>query len=159
VLPAEPAPGLRVYLCAYAREGDGALAWLALDGSGEPIGDRALVRDAVSIVGLCELAEESAAGGDVEELRVQLAELRERERPDGIEEAEEAAAALAGVLADPPRLASLVYLDAIGTAATLLERALGEAGASPFALAMKSGTGAVDELSRDVERGYKRPLA
>jgi hypothetical protein len=156
VLAAESSPGVRVYLCAYSRGEH--MSWLALDGEGSPIGDRALVREAVGIVGLCELAEESAGGGDLAALRARLAELRELERPDGIEEAERAAADLEAVIAVSPRVASDGHLDAIGQAATRLERALGEIGSSPFARAMQSGSGAVEELARDVERGYKRPL-
>jgi hypothetical protein len=156
VVVAEPAPGLRLYLCAYRRED--ALSWLALDRRGRPVDDRALVRDTVSIVGLCELAEESAGGGDIPALRRRLADLRGRENPDGIAEAEEAAAALESTIAAAPRLASLTYLDEIGAAASRLERTLGEVGSSPFARAMSSGTAAVDELARDVERNYKRPL-
>ena len=63
VIPTEPEAGNRVYLCAY----DGpARAWLALDDGGRPVRDRALVRSAVSIAALCELAEESAGGGHLE---------------------------------------------------------------------------------------------
>lgn len=156
VVAAEPSPGLRVYLCAWAAAD--AIAWLAVGRDGRPIGDRAVVRDAVSIMGLCELAEESAAGGDVDALRARLAELREVEGADGIEKAEEAVAALAAVLQPPPRLATPSYLDAIGTAVTRVEQALGEIGGSPFAAAMMVGAGAVEELAKDVERRYKVPL-
>jgi hypothetical protein len=156
IVAAEPARGLRVYLCAY-ENGD-ARSWLAFDASGRPVADRALVRDAVSIMGLCELAEESAGGGDVAELRARLAELHATEAPEGIENAEAAAEELAETLVPPPRLASIDYLDAIGGAAAKLERALGEVGTSPFAAAMKSGTGAVEELARDIERHYKQAL-
>jgi hypothetical protein len=159
VVAAEPAGGLRLYLCAYRRAGSEDLSWLALDRDGKPVGDRAVVREAVSIVGLCEVAEESAGGGEVDELRSRLAELRVSERPEGIEGAEAAAEELAGTLRTAPRVASLAYLDAVGNAAAKLERALGEIGASPFAAAMTSGTGAVEELARDVERNYKHPLA
>jgi hypothetical protein len=156
VVAAEPAAGRRVYLCAYAAGAEHR--WLALGADGVPIGDRVLLRDAVSIMALCELAEESAGGGDVSGLRAQLAALREAEAPEGIEDAEEAAAALEATLEEPPRLARPAYLDAIGAAVTRLERALGEVAASPFAEAMKAGSGAVDELVADVERAYKRPL-
>ena len=156
VLAAEPAPGVRVYLCAYDRE-DG-MSWLALDVDCAPVADRALVRDAVSIVGLCELAAESAGGGDLATLRARLAEVKEREQPEGIEAAERAAAELDAEIVEAPRLASVAYLDAIGSAATRLERTLGEVGSSPFAQAMQAGTCAVEELARDVERAYKRPL-
>jgi hypothetical protein len=156
VVPAEPTEGMRLYVCAY-RRGE-QLAWLALDANGSPVTDRLLVRDAVSIVGLCELAEESAGGGDLPGLRRSLSALRERENPDGIEDAEAAASALEETVAHPPRVASTGYLDAIGVAASTLERTLGEVGRSPFARAMTSGTGAVDELAKDVERNYKRAL-
>jgi hypothetical protein len=158
VVAAEPSAGLRIYLCAYRRDGEEALSWLALDAAGEPLADRLLVRDAVSVVGLCELAEECAGGGDVAELRRQLAELKARDDPDGIDEAEAAAAELETTIAPAPRIASLAYLDAIGAAAARLERALGEVGGSPFARAMQSGSGAVEELADDVERNYKRSL-
>jgi hypothetical protein len=156
ILASEPADGLRVYLCAYARADE--LTWLAFDARGEPILDRALVRDAVSMIALCELAEDSAGGGDLPTLRARLAELRATEAPEGIEEAEEAAAALQATIVDGVRLASAEYLDAIGAAAMRLERALGEVGPSPFAAAMQSGAGVVDELARDVERRYKGRL-
>jgi hypothetical protein len=156
VIPAEPADGLRLYLCAYG-EGD-ELSWLVLDDAGRPLGDRALVRDAASIIAMCELAEETAGGGDVPRLRQQLAELRDTEGPDGIEDAEAAAEALERAIATEPRVASPAYLDALGQAATRLELALGQVGASPFAEAMRVGMGAVAELADDVERRYRRAL-
>jgi hypothetical protein len=157
VVPSEPASGRRVFLCAF-RSGEEE-RWLALDGEGSPVTDRVLVRDAVSIAALCELAEESAGGGDLPELRARLAEIREIDNPDGIEEAEEAAAALAETLREPPRVASPRYLDAIGAAADRLERALGDPGASPFAVTMQSGLGVAEELAARVERSYKSALA
>src|SRR4029079_6559468 len=89
VLAAEPHSGERVYVCAF-EEGDGGRTWLAVDGEGEPIPERQRVRDAVSILALCELAEENAVGGDLDELRSQRAALRVTENPAGIEEAEAA---------------------------------------------------------------------
>ncbi len=157
VVPAEPASGERVYLCVYSRGEE--QRWLALDDAGHPLDDRRLVRDAVSIAAMCELAEETAGGGDLGELRARLVELRLTENPDGIEEAEEAAAELQDAILGPPRLASVGYLDSIGGAAMKLEQALGEVGGSPFAEAMKVGMGAADELAADVERSYKRPLS
>lgn len=157
VLAAEPVPGRRVYLCAY--ESAARVSWLAFDAEGAPIADRTLVRESVSIVGLCELAEESAGGGDLELLRSQLVELRETEGEiDGLDEAQEAVAALEGTIAAPPRVASPNYLDAIGGAATRLERALGEHVRSPFAEAMQAGSAAIDQLAVDVESNYKRSL-
>ncbi|HEX2045731.1 MAG TPA: hypothetical protein VHF23_08905 [Gaiellaceae bacterium] len=156
VIPTEPDGGARVYLCAFGR-GE-AEAWLAMDAGGRPIADRVLVRDAVSIAALCELAEESAAGGDVGELRARLVELRLTENPEGIEDAEIAAAELQAALRPAPRVASVGYLDAIGLAAARLEQTLGEVGGSPFAESMKGGVAAAGELADDVERRYKGPL-
>jgi broad specificity phosphatase PhoE len=104
------------------------------------------------------VAEESAGGGHLSELQGRLAELRETENPEGIEEAEAAAASLAETLQPEPRIASGAYLDALGSASRRLEQALGESGASPFAAAMQASLGAVEELAADVEGNYKIPL-
>ena len=117
------------------------------------------MRQAASLAALCEVAEESAGGGNLAELRSRLAELREREAPEGILEAEEAAAALAETLQPEPRLATTDYLDRIGAASRRLEQALGDTAASPFAAAMQQAVPAVEELAAEVERGYKGPLA
>ncbi len=113
IIPAEPGGGGRVYVCAY-RDGD-ETSWLVFDASGEPVEDRSLVKDAVSIAALCELAEEAGGG----------------ENGD-------------------PAPATPAHLDALGAAAE--DRVA-------FAEAMKQATGTVDELVRDVERGYKIPLS
>ena len=158
VIPTEPAEGTRIYLCAFG-DGSESLAWLALDNACAPIGERRLLRDAVSVAALCEAAEESAGGGKLEEVRAQLADLRETEHPEGIEEAEAAAAELAGTLGQTPRLATPAYLDEIGAATRRLELALGESARSPFADAMKRAMAtAVEELKLDVESRYKLPL-
>ena len=156
VLAAEPAGGERVYLCSF--EGAEGRAWLALDAAGRPVESRALVREAASISALCELAGETAGGGDLEELRARLVALRLIENPLGIEEAEEAALALEAAVGAPPHVASPTYLDEIGSATRRLEVALGTNGASPFAEAMKQGVAAVEALAADIESGYKRPL-
>jgi hypothetical protein len=104
------------------------------------------------------VAEESAGGGHLPELRARLAELRATDNPDGIDEAEAAAAALAEMLQPGPRVASGAYLDALGSASRRLEQALGESGASPFASAMQAALGSVEELASDVEGNYKMPL-
>jgi hypothetical protein len=111
IVPAEPAGGLRLYVCAYGRLEEAT--WLVLDATGVPVEERILVRDAVSIAALCEVAEEAA-----------------------------------GIEPNAPRVASPAYLDEVG------------AGSGPeLAGAVKGATGTVDELLRDVERGYKRPLS
>src|SRR2546429_7395617 len=92
IVPAEADPGERMYLCAYASGEE--RTWLVLDDRGHPVGSRDAVRRTVSITAMCELAEESAGGGELAELREQLVALRLTERPPGIEEAEEAALAL-----------------------------------------------------------------
>jgi hypothetical protein len=114
IVPAEPAVGVRVYVCAY-RDGEKA-SWLVLDAEGAPVEDRSLVRDAISIAALYELAEEVAEPGGEEEARV----------------------------------ATPALLDALAASAD--DRA-------GFIEAMKRATGTVDELVRDVERGYKVPLS
>ena len=111
IVPAEPASGFRLYVCAYGSEN--ATSWLVLDATGVPVADRELVRDAVSIAALCEVAEEAA-----------------------------------GVEPDSARVASPALLDELG------------ADAGPdVAEALKGAAGTVEELVRDVERGYKRPLS
>ncbi len=158
VLATEPARGRRIYLCAFERDGRDR-SWLALDGSGLPVRGRTDVRDAVSIAALCELAEETAGGGDLDELRAQLVALRMTERPDGIEEAEAALEELQRVLGSPPALASPERLDAIGVAARKLEVELGGAlQPSPFAEALRSSAEVVGALVGDVERAYRGTL-
>ncbi len=157
VLATEPFPGARVYLCAFGAD-DAERAWIALDDSAEPVGERRDVRYAVSIAALCEVAEEAAFPGDLDELRSQLVALRIAEAPEGIAEAEEAARALQHVLGAPPQLASPERLDAIGEAARRLERALDPTAPSPFTDVLRSAGEVADALWRDVEAAYLRPL-
>jgi hypothetical protein len=156
VLAAEPLDAGRVYLCAY--EADSGHKWLALDADGRPVESKRAVHDAASLAALCEVAEETAGGGDLGQLRARLAELRVTEAPEGIEEAEEAALELEQALQHGPRLATTAYLDALGTASRRLEQALGEDSASPFATALQQALPAVEELAAEVERHYKGPL-
>jgi hypothetical protein len=157
IVPTEPATGLRFYLCAY-QWSSGETSWLVLDVEGRPVLERSLVRDAVSIAALCELAEEAAGGGDLEDLRARLVELRETERPEGIDEAEVAVDELQSVLGSPPVLATPQRLDAIGEATKHLELALGEGMDSPFARMMKDSAESVQAFTADVEAAYKGEL-
>ena len=109
IIPAEPAVGMRLYVCAY-RAGE-ATNWLVLRADGSPVEERSLVRDAVSIAALYELAEEATGAP------------------------EEAA-----------RVASPALLDSLSGSPNAVE-------------ALKSATVTVDELLRDVERGYKLVLS
>ena len=157
VLAAESQPGERAYLCAF-EAGEGR-SWVLLDRDGSPVAERRRVRDAVTILALCELAEETAAGGDLDDLRAQLAALRLTENPPGIDEAEETALELQRLLGAPPSLATPARLDAIGAATRRLELALGGVlQGSPFAAALKSAAEVVDALLRDVEGAYRAEL-
>jgi len=146
-----------LYLCAF--EAGEARSWLLVDGEGRPVSSRGTVREAAQLAALCEVAEESAGGGDLPALRARLAEIHELEAPEGIEDAEAAAEALAETIEQQPRVATTDYLDRVGAAARRLEKALGDDAGSPFAAAMQQGLPAVDELAADVERNYKGPLA
>ena len=109
IVPAEPLGRARLYVCAY-RDGE-ETSWLVLTSEGSPVEDRSLVRDAVSIAALYELAEEATGSPDEE-----------------------------------ARVASPALLDSLSGSPNVVE-------------AIKAGTGTVDELLRDVERGYKVPLS
>ena len=157
ILATEPAPGRRVYVCAF-EEPDGRRSWLALDGDGGPVRDRREVRDAVSIAALCEVAEEAAFPGDLDELRSQLVALRISEAPEGIDEAEQAARNLQHVLGSPPHLATAARLDEIGDAARRLEEALDPTAPSPFTATMRSAAAVADALWEDVQAAYRGSL-
>lgn len=157
VLATEPEPGRRIYVCSIDGA-DGTRGWIAVDGDGTAVVSRAGLRAAVSIAALCEVAADSAGGGDLDGLIASLAELREREAPDGIEDAEDAARALRDVIGEPPQLSTPTRLDEIGAATRRLEQELDPGGASPFAAALKAAQGAVSELQREVEAGYLRAL-
>jgi hypothetical protein len=100
IVPAEAAPGERRYLCAFGREEE--RTWLVLDDASSPVIEREAVRRAASIAAMCELAEDSAGGGELDELRERLVTVRLTEAPPGIEEAEAAALELAAELARGP---------------------------------------------------------
>src|SRR5262245_6024764 len=90
VLPTEPTPGQRVYLVAF-DDADGYRSWVALDGEGDAVTATRDLREAIAVAVLCEVAADAAAGGDVDGLIASLEELRLREAPEGIENAEAAA--------------------------------------------------------------------
>jgi hypothetical protein len=158
VIPTEPTSGARVYLCAF-DDADGRRSWLAVREDGTPVASRVELREAVSIAAMCEVATDAAGGGDLDALIARLQELRTTEAPAGIESAEEAARELRVVLAEPPQLASPSRLDEIGMATRRLERELDPTAASRFTAAMKSSQEAVSELQREIEAGYRLPLA
>jgi hypothetical protein len=157
ILAAEPHEGQRIYLCAF-EAGDGEPAWLALDAEGRPVESRTLVRQAASISALSELAEETAGGGDLDDLLSRLVALRMTEAPEGIEEAEEAVRELQRTIEPAPRVATPHYLDRLGNATRRLEQALGEGG-SPFAEGMQHGIPAVEKLADTVQANYKIELS
>lgn len=156
ILVAEPHPGERTFVCAYG--GPDGRTWLALDPESSPITDRHRVRSAVSIAALCEVAEDSAGGGQLEELRQRLVSVRLTENPPGIDEAETAARELEHAIGPAPRVASPAYLDGVAAATRKLELALGNEGESPFTVALQQAVAVVEELARDVEEAYKLPL-
>jgi hypothetical protein len=88
IVPTEPGGSVRLYVVAYGAEE--ASSWLVLDATGVPVEDGQLVRDAVSIAALCELAEE-AAGVEPDEARVATPALLDRL---GVEGGAEVAAAV-----------------------------------------------------------------
>jgi hypothetical protein len=153
VLATEADPGTRVFLCSIDGT-DARRGWLAVRENGSVVTRRPELRAAVSIAALCEVAADSAGGGDLDGLISSLADLREREAPEGIEEAEAAAYALRTVIGEPPQLATPARLDEIGGATRRLEQELDPGGASPFAAALKAAQGVVSELQREVEAGY-----
>jgi hypothetical protein len=153
VLATEPETGMRLYVCSIDGA-DGTRGWLAVREDGAVVTARSEVRAAVSVAALCEIAEESAGGGDLDGLIASLRELREREAPEGIEDAEAAARSLREVVGEPPQLATPGRLDEIGAAARRFEQELDPGGASPFAAALKAAQGSVQELQREVEAGY-----
>jgi hypothetical protein len=154
VLPAEPS-AQRNYLVALGD--DEAREWLVLDAAFSPVADREAVREVASIVVLCELAGELAGGGQLEELRTRLAEVRMTEQTPGIEQAEEAALALERAIGAPPIVASPAYLDSVGAATKRLEESLGDY-ASPFASSLAAAAGTVEAFIAEVESRQVVPL-
>jgi hypothetical protein len=157
VIATEPEPGRRVYLCSF-DDADGYRSWLAVGADGDAVESRSELRDAISIAALCEFAADAAGGGDLDDLLARIVELRRAEAPAGLDEAEEAARVLRGVVGEPPQLATPVRLDAIGAAVVRLERELDPLAPSPFTAAMRSAEPAIAELRREIEAGYRIDL-
>ena len=157
ILAAEPDEGSRVYVCSFDGA-DGLRSWLAVREDGSPVTARAELRAAVTISAMCELAADGAGGGDLDGLLAGLVELREREAPEGIEDAEAAVRELRDVIGEPPQLASPARLDAIGVAARRLEQELSPNAPSPFVATMRAADGVVGELQREIEAGYRLEL-
>jgi hypothetical protein len=155
VLAAEPNPGERTYLIALGEED--ARRWLVLDAQLAPAATRIAVEETARIVVLSELAGELAGGGQLDELRANLAQVRLTEQPPGIEKAEEAALELERVIGAPPFVASHDYLDRVGVAAEALERALSDYSAA-FANAMVSSRGTVTAFVDEVVERHATPL-
>ena len=154
VLAVEPQPGFRVYLCAFDTG-----AWIVLDDASQALTDERLVRDAAQLAGLCEIAADVAGGDELAQLRSRLRELAETDAPEGVDEAEAAAAAVADALAYEPRVATTAFLDDLGARSRRLERALGTDSVSPFGTAVQQALPIVEELAADVVRNYKVTLA
>ena len=141
MLAAEPTPGVRG-IPLRVRDGRTASGrGSSSTTTARRCSTRRDVRDVVAITALCEIAEESAAGGDLDELLAQLVALRLTESPEGIDEAEEAVRALQQTIGTPPQLASPARLDEIGAATRRLEQALDPAAPSPFTAALKGAQG------------------
>jgi hypothetical protein len=127
VMPAEPVPGMRLYLAAFESRGD--LGYLLLDASGEPVRDRRVVRDAVTVIALSERAEEVSSAVAADAIADRFDRLVER-----LAGADADAAAAAGGVAQAARRVSGVtggarvatpgYLDQLGAAATELGAAM-----------------------------------
>jgi hypothetical protein len=157
ILATEPGAGARIYVCAF-ESSEGARSWLALDGDGAPVASERSVRDAVSIAALCEVAEEAAFPGDLDELRAQLVALRITEGPDGIDEADAAARGLQHVLGAAPHHPDPPPHDHNGQAARRLELALDPTAPSPFTAAMRSAVDVAEALWVDVRGAYRGSL-
>jgi hypothetical protein len=151
VLAVEPQPAFRLYVCAFDSG-----AWVVLDDAAHAVTEERVVRDAAQLAGLCEVAADLAGGDELAELRARLRELAETDAPEGIEEAEAAATAVADLLAEQPRVATTAFLDELGARSRRLEHALGTDSVSPFGTAVQQALPAVEELAADVVRNYKQ---
>ena len=97
IVPTEPGSGVRLYVVAYGDEQ--ASSWLVLDATAVPVEEAELVRDAVSIAALCEVAEE-AAGVEPDGARVASPALLDRLGAEGGAEVAAAVGAAAETVAE-----------------------------------------------------------
>jgi hypothetical protein len=150
VMPAEPTPGVRVYLAAFESGDD--LAYLLLDDEGSPVSDRRLVRDAVSVIALSERAEEVSAAISAEDIAERFDALAGRldgEDAPAAGAAREVAGAARGVasVATGVRLATPAYLDEVGAAASVLGSALDAYAEQAERFARPQDEGSLGELA------------
>ena len=108
--------GRRVYLCSLDGA-DATRAWIGVRDGSAAVTSRAEVRAAVSIAALCEVAVDTAGRRRHRRPDCELADLRMREAPEGIEDAEAAARAARGSRrASSARLAGAARRDRLGDA-------------------------------------------
>ena len=152
VIAVEPEPGQRRYLAAFEAGED--VEYLLVDPGGAPVSDRRMIRDAVSLIALCELAEELSLAVAADTVRERFgavaAELRSQDPAAAgaavavAEAAEVVAAAAAG-----PRVATPAFLDAVAAVAFQLGSALDAYAAHAERLAEHAAEGgAADALAR-----------
>lgn len=128
ILPAEPHAGARVYLAAF--RGGEEISYLAIDGDGNAVTDRTLVRDTVTMLALAERADEVSGAVAAEELEAAFAAAAAELGGAGLagerEAAEAVRRALAALSAEAagPRVATPAYLDRIAAGAAELSGAL-----------------------------------
>ena len=123
VMATEGADG-RVYVVAFAAGED--LAYIALDAAGEPVSNRRVVKDAVTLAALAERAEEVSGATAADELVERFGEAAKRlqAKPAAAADAVVAAARRLGEAAAGPRAATPVYLDRMAALASELAGAL-----------------------------------
>jgi hypothetical protein len=148
VIPAEPAGGLRVNLVAF--EGGERLGYVLLDAEGSAVADERLVRDAVSLIALCELAEEvsmAAAAVDIGQRFQAVSALLADAEPEASAAAARVAAAArrVGEVAAGPRVATPRYLDRLADAADDLGAAFAAYASHAERIAQAAGADGIEQ--------------
>jgi hypothetical protein len=153
VIPAEPAGGLRVHLVAF--DGGERLGYVMLDTDGEAVADERLVRDAVSLIALCELAEEvsmATAAAEIAERFQAVSGLLAEDEPEASAAAERVAGAArrVGEVAAGPRVATPGYLDRLAEEADDFGAAFAAYASQAERIAQAAAAaGAGEELARE----------